>query len=47
VDKIAEAYPSLIESYKANGNAILNASAMEAALTSAREAAAEATLRAA
>ena len=47
VDKIAESYPALIDSYTATGEAILNASAMEEALATARDESAAATLRAA
>ena len=47
VDKLAEAYPQLIESYTINGEAVLNANEMEQALTTARDEAAAATLRAA
>lgn len=47
VDKLAEAYPQLIESYDEQNHAILNAIEMDRALAKAREESALATLRAA
>ena len=47
VDKLAEAYPELVQRYDENNQAVLNVNAMEEMLAKARDESAEATLRAA
>lgn len=46
VEDLADKYPALIQSYKINGEVILNVEAMERTLAEARDESAEATLRA-